>query len=82
VACGRGAGYCGRPATGHGAARGYTFTKVWGPVVQFLRRNQYDRLLQATGYEGGRWERGHFITTVVNNVKWTVIHKHIQTDGG
>lgn len=52
----------------------------WGPVIGFYGGINYGFGYFGRGYEGGRWERGHFFyNRSVNNVNVTVIHNTYNT---
>jgi hypothetical protein len=52
----------------------------WGPHVGFYGGINYGHGYFGDGYEGGRWDRGHFFyNRSVNNVNATVIHNVYNT---
>ena len=52
----------------------------WGPQVGFYGGINYGFGYGGSGYEGGRWEEGHFAyNTYVNRVNTTVIHNTYNT---
>jgi len=52
----------------------------WGPHVGFYGGINYGYGYFGNGYEGGRWDRGHFFyNRSVNNVNVTVIHNVYNT---
>ncbi len=52
----------------------------WGPEVGFYGGINYGFGYFGHGYEGGRWDNGHFFyNTTVNNVNVTVIHNVYNT---
>jgi hypothetical protein len=52
----------------------------WGPVVGFYGGINYGYGYFGEGYEGGRWDHGHFFyNRSVNNVNVTVIHNVYNT---
>jgi hypothetical protein len=52
----------------------------WGPEVGFYGGINYGFGYGGTGYEGGRWESGHFsYNTYVNHVNTTIIHNTYNT---
>jgi WXXGXW repeat (2 copies) len=52
----------------------------WGPVVGFYGGINYGFGYVGHGYEGGRWDNGHFFyNRSVNNVNVTVIHNVYNT---
>ena len=60
---------------------GFIFTAgYWGPVVGFYGGVNYGFGYFGRGYEGGRWERGHFFyNRAVNNVNVTIVHNTYNT---
>jgi len=60
---------------------GFAFTAgYWGPVVGFYGGINYGFGYFGHGYEGGRWDRGHFYyNTTVNRVNVEVIHNVYNT---
>src|SRR5215467_2594339 len=60
---------------------GFFFTAgYWGPVVGFYGGINYGFGYFGRGYEGGRWDRGHFYyNTTVNRVNVTEIHNVYNT---
>jgi hypothetical protein len=60
---------------------GFVFYEgFWGPVVGFYGGINYRFGYFGHGYEGGRWEGGHFFyNRSVNNVNVTVIHNVYNT---
>jgi WXXGXW repeat (2 copies) len=60
---------------------GYFFTAgYWGPVVGFYGGISYGFGYFGHGFEGGRWENGHFFyNRAVSNVNVTVIHNTYST---
>ena len=55
---------------------GYLFYEgYWGPEIGFYGGINYGFGYFGNGYEGGRWDHGHFFyNTTVNNINVTVIH--------
>jgi hypothetical protein len=52
----------------------------WGPEVGFYGGINYGFGYFGHGYEGGRWDNGHFFyNTTVNNINVTVIHNVYNT---
>jgi hypothetical protein len=52
----------------------------WGPTVGFYGGISYGFGYFGRGYEGGRWDNGHFFyNRAVNNVNVTVIHNVYET---
>ena len=52
----------------------------WGPHVGFYGGINYGYGYFGDGYEGGRWDRGHFFyNRSVNNVNVTIIHNVYNT---
>jgi hypothetical protein len=52
----------------------------WGPTVGFYGGIDYGFGYVGHGYEGGRWDNGHFFyNTTVNNVNVTIIHNVYNT---
>jgi hypothetical protein len=52
----------------------------WGPEVGFYGGINYGFGYGGVGYEGGRWERGHFsYNTYVNHINTTIIHNTYNT---
>lgn len=52
----------------------------WGPVVGFYGGINYGFGYFGHGYEGGRWDNGHFFyNRAVNNVNVTVVHNVYET---
>src|SRR6516162_4260408 len=52
----------------------------WGPVVGFYGGINYGFGYFGHGYEGGRWDRGHFFyNRTVNNINITEIHNVYNT---
>ena len=63
-------GYWGWRDTGYFWNAGY-----WGPVVGFYGGIDYGFGYWGHGYDGGRWDRGHFFyNTAVSRVNVTIIH--------
>ncbi|MBB5316924.1 YXWGXW repeat-containing protein [Tunturibacter empetritectus] len=60
---------------------GYFFHEgYWGPHVGYYGGISYGFGYFGTGYEGGRWDRGHFFyNRAVNNVNITNIHNTYNT---
>ena len=60
---------------------GFVFTAgYWGPVVGFYGGINYGYGYFGRGYEGGRWDRGHFYyNREVNNVNVNIIHNTYNT---
>ncbi|HYK40481.1 MAG TPA: YXWGXW repeat-containing protein [Candidatus Eremiobacteraceae bacterium] len=60
---------------------GFFFTAgYWGPVVGFYGGVNYGYGYFGRGYEGGRWDRGHFYyNREVNNVNVNIIHNTYNT---
>lgn len=68
-------GYWGWGGSGFFFHEGY-----WGPVVGFYGGVNYGFGYFGHGYEGGRWQDGHFFyNTEVNNVNVTIIHNVYKT---
>ena len=61
--------------------RGYVFTAgYWGPVVGFYGGVNYGFGYFGHGFEGGRWQEGHFYyNRAVANVNVTIIHNTYNT---
>jgi hypothetical protein len=52
----------------------------WGPTIGFYGGIDYGFGYVGHGYEGGRWDNGHFFyNTTVNNINVTVIHNVYNT---
>lgn len=52
----------------------------WGPVVGFYGGINYGYGYFGRGYEGGRWDRGHFFyNREVNNVNINIVHNTYNT---
>src|SRR5215468_4142315 len=60
---------------------GFVFTAgYWGPVVGFYGGVNYGFGYFGHGYEGGRWDRGHFFyNRAVNNVNVSIVHNTYNT---
>jgi hypothetical protein len=60
---------------------GFIFTAgYWGPVVGFYGGINYGYGYFGRGYEGGRWDRGHFFyNREVNNVNVNIVHNTYNT---
>jgi len=68
-------GYWGWGGSGFFFHEGY-----WGPVIGFYGGINYGFGYFGRGYDGGRWERGHFFyNTTVNRVNVTEIHNVYNT---
>ncbi len=69
-------GYLWTPAYWAWEGVGFRFHEgYWGPHIGFYGGINYGFGYFGNGYEGGRWDRGHFYyNTAVNNVPRTVVH--------
>jgi hypothetical protein len=74
-------GYFWTPGYWSWGGSGFVFTAgYWGPVVGFYGGINYGFGYFGHGYEGGRWNRGHFYyNREVNNVNINVIHNTYNT---
>ena len=65
---------------GWGGDRFVFYDGYWGPQVGFYGGIDYGFGYFGEGYEGGRWDNGHFFyNRAVNNVNVTVIHNVYNT---
>src|SRR5262249_5913224 len=68
------------PYWGWGGSAFVFHAGYWGPVVGFYGGVDYGFGYFGRGFEGGRWERGHFYyNRAVTNVNVTVIHNVYET---
>ena len=76
-------GTCGLRAIGVGAEAGFFFNEgYWGLTVGFYGGINYGFGYFGHGYEGGRWQNGHFFyNTAVNRVDANAIHNVYNTQG-
>jgi len=74
-------GYLWTPGYWAWGGDGFVFTAgYWGPVVGFYGGINYGFGYFGHGYEGGRWDRGHFYyNTTVNRVNVEVVHNVYNT---
>lgn len=74
-------GYFWTPGYWAWSGRGFVFTAgYWGPVVGFYGGINYGFGYFGHGYEGGRWDRGHFFyNREVNNVNVNIVHNTYNT---
>ncbi|HWZ96591.1 MAG TPA: YXWGXW repeat-containing protein [Candidatus Dormibacteraeota bacterium] len=74
-------GYFWTPGYWAWGGSGFAFTAgYWGPVVGFYGGINYGFGYFGRGYEGGRWDRGHFFyNREVNNVNVNIIHNTYNT---
>jgi hypothetical protein len=75
-------GYLWTPAYwGWGGDRFVFYDGYWGPLVGFYGGINYGFGYFGVGFEGGRWDNGHFFyNRAVNNVDVTVIHNVYVTN--
>ena len=65
---------------GWGGSSFIFYQGYWGPTVGFYGGINYGFGYFGHGYEGGRWDNGHFFyNRAVNNVNVTVIHNVYET---
>jgi WXXGXW repeat (2 copies) len=65
---------------GWGGSSFVFYQGYWGPTVGFYGGINYGFGYFGHGYEGGRWDNGHFFyNRAVNNVNVTVIHNVYET---
>ncbi len=65
---------------GWGGGAFFLHEGYWGPHVGFYGGINYGFGYGGVGYEGGRWNNGHFAyNTYVNRVNTTVIHNTYNT---
>jgi DNA segregation ATPase FtsK/SpoIIIE-like protein len=75
-------GYLWTPAYwGWGGDRFVFYDGYWGPLVGFYGGINYGFGYFGVGFEGGRWDNGHFFyNRAVNNVDVTIIHNVYVTN--
>jgi hypothetical protein len=75
-------GYLWTPAYwGWGGDRFVFYDGYWGPLVGFYGGINYGFGYFGVGFEGGRWDNGHFFyNRAVNNVDVTIIHNVYATN--